>query len=199
MSVNEDCKKLCEGLVARYEASKRSDEAEPEWALDPYDMAYDFVNGGVESIKENWDQDGSDEDICEFVIEHLSPLLIKDGIEDNTFLGRRIFQDGFKVGSKSWIFMGRKESEIETWHIKLNEEYGNKKLFIVRREIPAEFINKEKGLTGFLYCGYFLEKEYKVEVGGHHSSDDLIKEITKIFEGYAVNYELKNHKGVDDE
>jgi hypothetical protein len=174
-------------------------------------MAYDFVNGGVESIKKHWDhakcvRDGSDEDICEFVIEHLSPLLIKDGIEDDVVLdnglilkGKRIFHDGFKVGTPSWIFMGRKESEIETWHIKLNAEYGNKKLFIVRREIPVEFTNEKKGLIGFLYCGYFLEKEYKVEAGMYHSSKDLIDDVTETFKGYAVNYELKNHKGDYDE
>ena len=183
MSVNEDCKKLCESLVARYEASKRTDDAEPEWVLEPYDMAYDFVNGGLESIKEHYVFDGSDKKICKSVIEHLSPLLLEDGTVTESFpFPARIIHDGFKFGTTSWVFMGRKESEVEVFKTELNGIYGGKELFIVSRKMPVEILERTNGLphpelSGFLYCGYFLKKELKVEVGPCHTIDGVINAV----------------------
>ncbi|MEI7485892.1 MAG: hypothetical protein WCJ72_00555 [Chryseobacterium sp.] len=170
-------------MIEIYESSKRLDDAEPKWILSPYDMAYDFVNGGTEAIKEFWSLDGSDEEICKFIIEELSPLLLTDGtVVENFPFPPRIIHDGFKFGTTSWVFMGRNESEVEVFKTELNGAYGGKELFIISRKMPIEILEKTNGLphpelSGFLYCGYFLEKDLKVEVGPCHTIDGVINAV----------------------
>lgn len=182
MSSNEDCKKLCESLVARYESSKRGDDAEPKWTLNPFDMAYDFVNGGLKSIKENWSFDGSDEEICKSVLDYLSPLFIADGTVYESFpFPPRIIHDGFKVGTVSWVFMGRKHSNVEVLNTPKKSVYGGEKIYVVNRIVPSEiFKNIECNhpeIEPFVYCGYSLDKDIKVNIGPCISLDHIVDVI----------------------
>jgi hypothetical protein len=82
-------------LIAFYESRRLSDPSlEPTWTPEPYACLYRWRAG----------ERGSE--IREEVEEAIGSLSLRGEYED-PFFGKRFIEDGCKVGTASWVFIGR--------------------------------------------------------------------------------------------
>lgn len=158
-----DIKDKCSYLWEHYCNRKRTDEYEPNWILKPYDLARMYSLG----------QQINDEDI--FLLENLlkshaepngAEVPVKRGFPKE---GTRLMHDGWKAGSSSWLFMGRKFSKTSQ-----HSHY-----VIISRTLSDNYYNLLDSPTApqTLFCAYSLLEEKLI--GPAIFYDDLILEITK--------------------
>lgn len=105
-----------------YQSRQRTDECEPTWVLWPYSMMRDY-GGLVAEDKGNADT----------MIGNLS---ISDGTVQEAFPGLpgsplRIIHEGCKIGTPSWVFMGRNLAD------SVVERKGD--LVICGRKVPRQY------------------------------------------------------------
>lgn len=82
-------------FIAFYESRRLSDPSlEPSWTPEPYSCLY------------RWKAGDRGSEIREEVEEALGSLSLRGEYEDQ-FFGRRFIEDGCKVGTASWVFIGR--------------------------------------------------------------------------------------------
>lgn len=172
---------ICDKLIERYEASKRNDQAEPKWILNPYSMAYEYKQSGLDALREYYGDEKSDT-LIEYAISDLNGLLIKDGTVYESFpFPPRIIHDGFKVGTTSWVFMGRRHSNVEVLSTPKDSLYRGEDIYVVSRVIPSEISNKLKKnhpeLEPVVYCGYSFNEQIKVDIGPCLTVDHIIDVI----------------------
>ncbi len=182
-----------ETLYKRYEASKRTDAYEPKYTLHPFDEIYAYLGKlpeksgmfkfmkkppmqGVAALRHHYDASEEDSDadmLKQFEENTLDSLLIPDGFvaSGGGFFPDRVIHDGFKVGTTSWIFMGRKNSPV------VPIKYHGHTLYATNRTIPDEIARKlktthpELGFT--MWCAYDLDGKYGVEIGPCFSLDQI--------------------------
>jgi hypothetical protein len=82
-------------FLAFYESRRLSDPSlEPPWTPEPYSVLFRWRAG----------EHGSD--VREEVEEAIGSLSLRGGYDD-PFFGKRFIEDGCKVGTASWVFIGR--------------------------------------------------------------------------------------------
>ena len=88
-------RKKAKELLRKYRA--RAIAAEPKWMLDEYQALHDYVMGTL------------DDNQRAYVESDLIPgLSLPDShVNKDSFFGDTLIQDTYKVGTTSWIFMGR--------------------------------------------------------------------------------------------
>ena len=113
----EDKARMC---LEHYEASK-SPSLEPAWVHPAYDVLRKFLEGesGDEQARLVRDVIASHE--C----EDGKPVTAQPGVPG---AGRRVMHDGWKIGSSTWVYMGRREGAR-----RLNDEW-----VLVGRAIPDD-------------------------------------------------------------
>jgi hypothetical protein len=79
-------------LIAFYNSTRRDDRYEPEWILPPFDEVF---------------SGGSLPDDPHLLVEENDIRLF-----ENPMFGARILHGGFKVGTTSWVFMGRRHADV---------------------------------------------------------------------------------------
>jgi hypothetical protein len=168
---------ICEKLIQRYERSKRNDQAEPKWVLHPYSIAYDYMKSGLDGLREYYGDEKSST-LVEYATNDLTGLDIEDGTVYESFpFPARVIHDGFKVGTTSWVFMGRRNSNVEVLTTPKNSIYGGEDIYVVSRIIPPEINKKLKKkhpeLEPVVYCGYSLNDKIKVDIGPCITSDEV--------------------------
>src|SRR5688572_25231043 len=85
-----------------YESRKRRDAFEPPWTHRAYELVKQLLDG---SLHPNY---------REAVVEIIKSHDLPDGSIVGSFpFGNRVMHDGWKVGTPTWIFMGRKDSTPE--------------------------------------------------------------------------------------
>lgn len=154
---------ICKRLVERYEKSRIGGVGEPPWVLSPFDMAYGYLSGGLEAIREtvDLDEDSGTGEMESWVADYLGPLLVEDGsvCRGGGLFPDRIIHDGFKLGTTSWVFMGRAKSPLYTVQTPTDGPYGGAEMYVVERRIPKELqkriVMPHPELEPVAYCGYF--------------------------------------------
>ncbi len=104
-----------EACVKFYEAHRGDPRLEPRWTYSIFEAAFAMVGGKAE---ENDDY---------FVNEAYGAITTPDGQYDFFPFGKRTLQEGFKVGTTSWVFFGRHgnpQLEYCGWIICVRR-YGN--------------------------------------------------------------------------
>jgi hypothetical protein len=149
---------LSNDLIARYENTRRTDIYEPSWILDPYNLAYDFIKN-----KCNNDQ------VNDYINE-LQCMNVPDGTTIESFpFPPRIFHDGYKVGSTSWIFMGRKNSPIYATIKPDSSFYYQDEIIVIGRKLPPQIAKCVKmphpELEPIAYCGYSMNPRIAIDIG----------------------------------
>lgn len=184
MSELEKLTKLSKELIVRYEKSKRTDGLEPFWILSPYDIAYEFDKDGIKGLESIFGDMESKE-----LIEEATCTLESMMIPDATCLTEwpfpsRVIHDGFKVGTTSWVFMGRKDSPIHKITPSKSFYYQDE-VIVISRKIPPEIAKLVKSphqeLEPVVYCGYCLNPNIKVDIGPCMT----IEEVQNIFDGHG--------------
>lgn len=179
-------------LIGVYNSRRRTDDYEPKYIIDPYDVIFAFQgiqeNGkksnksGVAYLKDIYGE-GSDKELLEtFENNCLDSLLCPDGTVCNGhgIFPDRVIHDGYKVGTTSWVFMGRNESPV--YPVK----YMGKTLYAVGRTVPPEIqkmlkpLHPELGNT--VWCAYDLDGQYGVEIGPLFSLDQIV-EVARSYGG----------------
>ena len=154
---------MCKVLVERYEKSRISGVGEPPWVLSPFDMAYGYLSGGLDAVRDTLDVDedaGSDE-VESLLSESLGSMLVEDGYvcRGGGIFPDRVIHDGFKIGTTSWVFMGRAKSPLYTIKTPTEGPYRGAELYVVERRIPKELqkrvVMPHPELEPVAYCGYF--------------------------------------------
>lgn len=162
-------------LIQKYEQSKRTDQYEPKWILPPFNDLYNFKKDGVEYLRSIYGDHLDDNELLKiFEDETVGALLTPDGTTVNSFpFPPRVIHDGFKVGTTSWVFMGRKDSPI----VEIPHYYGSTCLAI-RREIPSQIaakLNKiHPELDNFVYAAYSMDEKLNLDVGPCLTFDQLV-------------------------
>lgn len=176
-------------LLKRYEESRRNDDYEPEYVIPPYDEIFAYVGKPtkpsakssfftkkkVKALRNIYGDDLTDKEILTYFEDNtLDPLLSKDGsVIKSGLFPSRVVHDGYKVGTTSWIFMGRKNSPI------VPVSYHDDKLFAVKRTVPPEITkllrptHPELGYD--MWCAYDLNGKYKIEIGPCFSLDQIMQ------------------------
>ena len=95
----------------------------------------------------------------------LDSLLTPDGSTINSFpFPARVIHDGYKLGTISWVFMGRGDSPI----VEL-PHYYNGVCYAIRRQIPASIKPKlnivHPELDDYVYAAYSLDPNINLDVG----------------------------------
>ena len=177
-----------EVLLKRYEDSRRIDGFEPQYVIAPYDEIFLYAGKTIDgkkpsfftktkakALRKYYSEDWSDKEILKYFEENtLDSMLIKDGTAfKDGFFPTRVIHDGFKVGTTSWIFMGRKNSPI------VPVQYHGDTLYAVKRTIPPEIAKMLKPLhpeLGYdMWCAYDLTGKYRVEIGPCFSLDQIMQ------------------------
>lgn len=89
-------KQLVEKMVSYYESTRRTDGLEPTWILSPFDLAYERKYDDLAELE-------LPHDLCDD--EVIRPF------QDPVF-GLRVLQGGYKIGTASWVFLGRRDSRV---------------------------------------------------------------------------------------
>lgn len=158
-------KEMCKVLVDRYERSRIEGEGEPPWVLSPFDIAYGYMEGGIEAVRHaiDADEDSSTEELESMVEESLGGLLVADGsvCRGGGIFPDRVIHDGFKIGTTSWVFMGRASSPVHKVATPKNGPYRGAEMYVVGRAIPKELqrmiVRPHPELDPVVYCGYFFK------------------------------------------
>lgn len=95
----QQCRRMMEFYHTRAFVGDRS-HLEPSWMLRPFNQFDDYLND-----RRNFDDEEIDE-----LDEMLAAMKLK-GEYDSGIFGKRWIEDGFKVGTTSWLFMGRNFAE----------------------------------------------------------------------------------------
>ncbi|NCA13965.1 MAG: hypothetical protein EBS89_07500 [Proteobacteria bacterium] len=131
----EDKARIC---LEHYEASKNP-SLEPAWVHPAYDVLRKFLEGesGDEQTRLVRDVIASHE--C----EDGKPVTAQPGVPG---AGRRVIHDGWKIGSSTWVFMGRRDGAIS-----LNDDW-----ILVGRDIPADIFraNFDPALPSKVWIAY---------------------------------------------
>lgn len=181
-------------LVNRYNESKRTDQYEPSYVIAPYDtiLAYAGLSKteetvyskfkkllgksqkkGVDALKEIYGGFSNSQLMNIFEGEALDSMLTPDGTvsKGGGFFPDRVIHDGFKVGTTSWVFMGRKNSPV------VPVQYHGKTLYAIKRDIPAEIYAKLRPLhpecDNSVWIAYDLDGQYGLEIGPCISLDHI--------------------------
>ena len=172
-------------LIGVYNSKRRTDDYEPNYIIDPYNSIFSFAgiqtNGkkaktsGLESLEDMYGE-GTEKELLEiFESNCLDSLLCPDGTvcKGGGLFPDRVIHDGFKVGTTSWVFMGRKNSPV--YPVK----YMGKTLYAVGRTVPPSIqkmlkpVHPELGNT--VWCAYDLTGEFGVEIGPLFSLDQVVE------------------------
>lgn len=98
MTLKEKAKRLWQ----RYQVRRRTDEYEPPWIHPGYELIKKYLDGTIHK------------DERESAVGIIKSHDLKDGQIVSSFgFEGRVMHDGWKVGTPSWIFMGRKFCEPE--------------------------------------------------------------------------------------
>jgi hypothetical protein len=82
-----------------YESRKRLDDFEPAWTHRAYEMVRQFIDGTLHhELKESVTNIITSHDLADGTIIRCPPF-------------NRVMHDGWKVGTPTWIFMGRQDAE----------------------------------------------------------------------------------------
>jgi hypothetical protein len=93
---SENIKTLVKKMIRYYESTRRTDDLEPNWILYPFNLAY------------------------ENKYDELAELALPDDLGDDDSIrpwqeplfGPRVLQGGIKIGTSSWVFLGRRDSRV---------------------------------------------------------------------------------------
>lgn len=112
--------------------------------------------------------------IEQFENDCIDCLLVEDGSTSTMWpFPTRVIHDGYKVGTTSWVFMGRKDSKI----LEL-DHYAGGKVYCIRREIPANIAKKlnviHPELDNSVYAAYSLDQRINLDVGPCLTLDEVI-------------------------
>jgi hypothetical protein len=175
---------LCKTLKNRYLNSARKDQYEPTWKLDPFDAVFEIDKFGINGIK-GWF--GAEEDECNVTeaLEHLSALMDKDGTIYTCKMGifpKRVVHDGYKVGTTSWVFMGRRNSPIILAKTKKDGMYRGNEVCIIQRRIPLDalkvlFKPSHPELEPIVWAGYFMDPSLRLEFGPCFTKEEIFDAI----------------------
>lgn len=164
-------KKDCERIWEIY-LSRKLNQYEPEWTHYAYELVFKHINN----------QNLSQKDL------HLIQQIIKshslpDGYSVPAIVGKpngdfRIIHDGWKAGTPTWIFMGRKQDTV----FPLKNDW-----IAVKRTLPThlyDLLNKELA-PDTLWLAYHLKKQMKFEsdescIGPAISYEQLINEMNRL-------------------
>lgn len=153
----DEMKQFAQKMIDYYNAGRRQDEFEPKWVLPPFDLA--FV-GDLESLGQEWPRKEMRAELCDdkaIFVRDCSPF------------GTRIIQGGFKVGTASWVFLGRRDSPIE--------RVGD--WVACRRRIPEEVkrLGRESGFPDVdeLWALYSLDDPGVIFDRGPGSYEDIME------------------------
>src|SRR5258708_7642066 len=118
-----------------YERSKLRTEFEPKWIHAAYEVVREFLDGRL-----RWDE------AAEFVSSHA----LADGFQDRA---GRVVHDGWKVGTSTWVFMGRAAPGAAT---ALGGGW-----VAVRRTVPGGLAVRNEVRPGWRACwiAYHLEQQ----------------------------------------
>jgi hypothetical protein len=173
-------------LVKRYKDSQRTDLYEPLYKIMPYDIICSFAEnrqgdkvkgltkGQYEALQKCYGEEYNHKQLLEiFESEALDSMLTKDAtvIKGGGIFPDRVSHDGYKVGTTSWVFMGRKDSPIAPIN------YYGKTLYAIKRVIPHNISSMLKPLhpevENIVWCAYDLDGKYGVEIGPCISLDHI--------------------------
>jgi|GEM_PF-2909066 len=167
-------------LVNRYNNSKRTDQYEPSYTLSPYDVVLDYAGVGKSKLKDLavlknlYGNEFNDKQLLAmFSEEVVEPLLMPDGTvaKGGGLFPDRVIHDGFKVGTNSWVFMGRKDSPV------VPIKYHDTTLYAIKRTIPAKIAAQLKPLhpevDNDVWCAYDLDGKYGFKIGPCISLDHI--------------------------
>jgi hypothetical protein len=177
---------LCETLKTRYLESARREGSryEPTWQLDPFDAAFAVDRFGLNGIKGRFGADDGEIDVMGS-LDEISSLMIKDGTVytyKSEIFGKRVIQDGFKVGTTSWVFMGRRNSPLTLARTNKNGIYQGQEVCVIQRRIPLDIfkILQPQQSEPIVWAGYFMNPYLCSELFGPYKTK---KEILDAIEG----------------
>lgn len=153
----------------------KSEQFEPDWMHPAYEILQKFVQVDlpVEKLKL------VKEIIASHECEDGMAVAVQPGVPAS---GRRIIHDGWKIGSSTWVFMGRKQNAK-----MLNEDW-----ILVGRKIPDEIfsLNFDSGLPNKIWIAYHRRKQMGMSpmdnfIGPTPYLDDLYSEFDRM--GLVIN------------
>ncbi len=144
----------------RYEERRRNDEFEPPWVHGGYELVKHFLDGNI---------DKDDREAAVGVIESHD---LHDGQVVSSFgFGGRVMHDGWKVGTPTWIFMGRKFCQPE--------QIANGWIMISRK-LPdeiAHMVHQPKGTRAWMAYHPKCQMGHSAMtsncIGPSHTSDEV--------------------------
>jgi hypothetical protein len=175
--------KLCETLKNRYINSARKDQYEPTWKLDPFGAVFDVDRFGVKGLEGYYETDNNEWDV-RGALEDLNSLMEKDGTVYTCKMGifpKRVIHDGYKVGTTSWVFMGRRNSPMILAKTKKDGMYLGNEVCIIQRRIPLDILKVLKPqhpeLDPIVWAGYFMDPSLRLEFGPCFTKEEIFDAI----------------------
>lgn len=193
MNYEDKCKQavrqlysLSKTLKTRYleSARRKGSRYEPSWQLDPFDAAFEMDESGINAIKGRFGADDGEIDVMG-ALDEISSLMIKDGTVytyKSEIFGKRVIHDGFKVGTTSWVFMGRRNSPLTLARTDKNGMYQGQEVCVIQRRIPLDIfkILQPQQSEPIVWAGYFMNPYLCSELFGPYKTK---KEILDAIEG----------------
>lgn len=154
-----------------YESRKLLNDMEPTWTHLAYQAIKEYLDGDMQNK--------------EFVAEIVHSHELADGSTVSSFPGipnspRRVLHDGWKIGTPTWVFMGRNEHGAAT---RINEKW-----VAVKRIIPDQIFkeNFSNDLPRDVWIAYNINKQMGTTastancIGPAFSYEQLVGEIQQM-------------------
>lgn len=155
--------------LEHYRASM-SAQFEPEWMHPAYEILQKFIQGSLPVEKMNLVK----EIIASHECEDGRTVTVQPGVPAS---GKRVMHDGWKIGSSTWVFMGRKD-----YAKRLNDDW-----ILVSRKIPDKIfsLNFESDLPNEVWIAYHRRRQMGFSpmdnfIGPTPYLDDLYSEFDKM-------------------